>query len=131
MSDRSKGSALADEDGNDLSAHDQIDRGDITQEDVDFIGELFNFSVFVDAPKKQGFTKTFFKKATTAERRLSKIGSRVNVQTKEDDKVCPKCDQIAVNGPYDLDTARGLIPAHPRCRCAFIPAEGDDQEDDE
>jgi hypothetical protein len=45
----------------------------------------------------------------------------VNILTAGDDKVCEECQDIAADGPYDLDTARGLIPAHPNCRCAFIP----------
>ena len=45
----------------------------------------------------------------------------VNVLTAGDDRVCDECNDIAADGPYDLDTARGLIPAHPNCRCSFIP----------
>ena len=45
----------------------------------------------------------------------------VNVLTAGDDKVCQDCEDIAADGPYDLDQAKGLIPAHPNCRCAFIP----------
>jgi len=47
---------------------------------------------------------------------------RVNVETAEDDKVCPVCERISENGPYKIDRARSLIPAHVRCRCIFIPA---------
>lgn len=46
---------------------------------------------------------------------------RVNVETAEDDKVCTICLDIAEEGPYSINTARSLIPAHPRCRCAFVP----------
>jgi hypothetical protein len=45
----------------------------------------------------------------------------VDVLTAGDDKVCPQCESIAENGPYEISEARGLIPAHPNCRCAFIP----------
>ena len=45
----------------------------------------------------------------------------VNVLTAGDDLVCQDCEDIAGDGPYDLDTAKGLIPAHPNCRCAFVP----------
>jgi hypothetical protein len=45
----------------------------------------------------------------------------VNVLTAGDDRVCQDCEDIAADGPYDIDEARGLIPAHPNCRCAFIP----------
>lgn len=48
----------------------------------------------------------------------------VNVLTAGDDNVCEDCEDIAGDGPYTLDEAQGLIPAHPNCRCAFVP-EGD------
>lgn len=46
---------------------------------------------------------------------------KVNVLTAGDDRVCDDCDDIAADGPYDIDEARDLIPAHPNCRCAFVP----------
>jgi hypothetical protein len=46
---------------------------------------------------------------------------KVNVETAEDDKVCPICEDIADGGPYTINHARTLIPAHPRCRCIFVP----------
>lgn len=46
---------------------------------------------------------------------------RVNVRTAGDDDVCPVCEGIAEDGPYPINTARTLIPAHPNCRCAFVP----------
>jgi len=45
----------------------------------------------------------------------------VNVLTAGDDKVCQDCQDIAAEGPYTLDDAGELIPAHPNCRCAFVP----------
>lgn len=45
----------------------------------------------------------------------------VNVLTAGDDKVCQECEDIASDGPYELEEARDLIPAHPNCRCSFIP----------
>ena len=45
----------------------------------------------------------------------------VNVLTAGDDRVCQDCEDIAADGPYELAEARDLIPAHPNCRCAFIP----------
>lgn len=53
------------------------------------------------------------------ERELAALGM-VNVRTAGDDDVCPICEEIADAGPYTIDAARGLIPAHPRCRCGFI-----------
>lgn len=56
-----------------------------------------------------------------AEEKLSKL-KFVNVRTAGDDRVCPICEDIEEEGPYTIDMARSLIPAHPRCRCVFIPA---------
>lgn len=49
------------------------------------------------------------------------LGAKVRVRTAGDDDVCPVCEAIAENGPYKINTARALIPAHPRCRCTFVP----------
>jgi hypothetical protein len=55
--------------------------------------------------------------------RLLAIGAEyVNVLTAGDDLVCQVCEDISEEGPYSLDEAQGLIPAHPNCRCAFVPA---------
>ena len=48
-------------------------------------------------------------------------GDVVEVQTAGDDKVCPTCEAIAAAGPYSLDEALSLIPAHPACRCEIVP----------
>jgi hypothetical protein len=34
---------------------------------------------------------------------------------------CQVCEDISAAGPYSLDEAEGLIPAHVFCRCSFIP----------
>lgn len=40
--------------------------------------------------------------------------------TAGDDQVCPEC--AALEGrEYSIDEARGLIPLHPNCRCAWLP----------
>jgi hypothetical protein len=54
------------------------------------------------------------------ERELEALGE-VEVVTAGDDKVCPICQGISEDGPYEIDRARSLIPAHPHCRCAFVP----------
>jgi len=56
-----------------------------------------------------------------AQRELEKL-KLVNVLTAGDNKVCKICEAISENGPYKIDTARSLIPAHPNCRCVFVPA---------
>ena len=45
----------------------------------------------------------------------------VDVLTAGDEDVCPICEDISDDGPYDIDSAEGLIPAHPSCRCVLIP----------
>lgn len=57
-----------------------------------------------------------------AERAVEALGN-VSVQTAGDDLVCPICEDIEANSPYSIDEARSLIPAHPYCRCAFIPED--------
>lgn len=51
------------------------------------------------------------------------LGENVNVRTAGDFEVCPVCEQISEDGPYAINTARSLIPAHPHCRCQFVPAD--------
>jgi hypothetical protein len=59
-----------------------------------------------------------------AEKRLESTlgGNLIEVVTQEDDDVCDECLDIAADGPYTLDEAEGLIPAHSNCRCSFSPA---------
>jgi hypothetical protein len=57
------------------------------------------------------------------------LGGEVDVVTAGDFKVCQQCEDIADDGPYALDDARSLIPAHPSCRCVFVPT--DDSSDDD
>jgi hypothetical protein len=47
--------------------------------------------------------------------------SLVEVLTAGDDKVCEDCQDISEGGPYLIEEARDKIPAHPNCRCAFVP----------
>lgn len=59
-----------------------------------------------------------------SELRIAKaLGENVNVRTAGDYNVCPVCEQISEDGPYAINVARALIPAHPFCRCIFVPAE--------
>jgi hypothetical protein len=60
----------------------------------------------------------------TAELRVAQaLGENVNVRTAGDFEVCPTCEAISENGPYSINTARSLIPAHPHCCCTFVPAD--------
>jgi hypothetical protein len=54
-------------------------------------------------------------------KRKPKTTGLVEVLTAGDDDVCIVCQDIAENNPYTIAEARGLIPAHPWCRCAFVP----------
>jgi hypothetical protein len=60
-----------------------------------------------------------------AQRRLEATlggGGEVDVLTAGDEDVCFVCQDISDEGPYSLAEAESLIPAHPWCRCAFVPA---------
>jgi 8-oxo-dGTP pyrophosphatase MutT (NUDIX family) len=74
--------------------------------------------------KKPSKAKTQ-KKAESTQRRLEKAfgGGEVDVLTAGDNDVCDECQDISDSGPYSLDEAEALIPAHPNCRCAFVAAE--------
>jgi len=52
---------------------------------------------------------------------VEQVGVAVEWSTTGDEKVCEAC--AALEGiVLKIDEARGLIPRHPRCRCAWIPA---------
>jgi ADP-ribose pyrophosphatase YjhB (NUDIX family)/predicted dinucleotide-utilizing enzyme len=72
-----------------------------------------------DAKSKTVFPSS---KILKAEKKLQEL-EEVDVLTAGDDDVCQDCQDIADNGPYDIDEAESLIPAHPHCRCAFVPAD--------
>jgi hypothetical protein len=67
-------------------------------------------------------SKSTLNRIRRAQKKIEKLG-RVDVLTAGDDDVCPVCEEISENGPYTINKARKLIPAHPNCRCAFIPAD--------
>ena len=60
---------------------------------------------------------------------VEEVGVMVEWATASDDAVCPKC--AALEGVVlKLDEAKNLIPRHPNCRCAFIPANvGEDTDE--
>jgi hypothetical protein len=59
------------------------------------------------------------------DRRRRKVRNLVEVLTAGDDDVCQTCQDLADDGPYLISVARRLIPAHPNCRCAFVPWDDD------
>lgn len=52
---------------------------------------------------------------------ITELGVEVEHLTAGDDRVCPKC--AALNGKIykSVAEARGVIPVHPNCRCAWVP----------
>lgn len=58
---------------------------------------------------------------------VGEVGLLAEFATAGDQKVCPVCRELANKdlgngkGIYKLSEARGMIPAHPNCRCAWIP----------
>jgi SPP1 gp7 family putative phage head morphogenesis protein len=58
----------------------------------------------------------------------TQVGVQVEWATAGDDLVCPECEEME-GQIFDIDDAHGLIPLHPNCRCAFIPANvGEEQK---
>lgn len=52
---------------------------------------------------------------------VEEVGILAEWQTAGDERVCPECD--ALEGVVmTIDEARGMIPRHPQCRCAWVPA---------
>lgn len=51
---------------------------------------------------------------------ISEVGAMVEWSTAGDDQVCPICADLE-GKVFTIDEARGMIPQHPNCRCAWIP----------
>lgn len=56
---------------------------------------------------------------------VKEVGVAVEWSTAEDDLVCPLCESLN-DEVMPISSARALIPRHPNCRCAWIPAEEKD-----
>lgn len=52
---------------------------------------------------------------------VSELGVDVEWSTAGDGRVCPQCEEMD-GKVFDVDEAHGMIPMHPDCRCAFVPA---------
>lgn len=72
--------------------------------------------------RRQGLAAEEQRKEELTEARFGRVIGRLDVQTQGDDRVCDNCDAISANGPYGINEARSLIPAHPNCRCLFVAA---------
>jgi len=53
---------------------------------------------------------------------VEKVGVQVEWLTAGDDRVCEQCNELE-GAIFTIDEARDLIPRHPNCRCAWIPAD--------
>lgn len=51
---------------------------------------------------------------------IEEVGAEIEWKTAGDLKVCPKC-QLLEGKRFKISEARGRIPLHPNCRCAWIP----------
>ena len=52
---------------------------------------------------------------------VTEIGVMAEWSTARDDRVCPLCEALE-GSVMSVKEARGLIPRHAQCRCAFLPA---------
>ena len=51
---------------------------------------------------------------------VEEVGVLAEWSTAGDDRVCPQCSSLE-GQILTIKEARGLIPLHPNCRCAWIP----------
>lgn len=51
---------------------------------------------------------------------VEQLGLQVEFSTAGDDRVCPICARLE-GKVYSIDSASGVIPVHPQCRCAWLP----------
>lgn len=59
---------------------------------------------------------------------VEEVGVAVEWATAGDEQVCEECEPLE-GAVFKIDEVSGLIPRHPNCRCAFIPANlGEDRE---
>lgn len=59
---------------------------------------------------------------------VEEVGVAVEWSTAGDDRVCPLCEELE-RVVLKIDEARGMLPRHPQCRCAWVPANvGEDAE---
>lgn len=58
---------------------------------------------------------------TYEEAGLMGVGIQAEWRTAQDASVCDECEKASNSGPYSIAEARGMIPLHPNCRCAWVP----------
>ncbi len=60
---------------------------------------------------------------------VTEVGVAVEWSTAGDDRVCEECEPLE-GVVMKIEEARGMLPRHPNCRCAWIPANvGEDKDD--
>lgn len=47
----------------------------------------------------------------------------VDIVTMHDLRVCNTCLENEYNNPYPIDEVDGILPAHPYCRCIYVPSK--------
>lgn len=52
---------------------------------------------------------------------LAEVVGLAELITARDGRVCEVCKALERQGPIPLEEARGVIPVHPNCRCAWLP----------
>lgn len=57
---------------------------------------------------------------TYEEAGIQGVSAMSEFATAGDNKVCPKCEELD-GEEYTIQEARGVIPVHPNCRCAWLP----------
>lgn len=59
-----------------------------------------------------------------AEAGVEGVNVKAEFATAGDSRVCPECARLE-GKTYTIDESRGVIPVHPNCRCAWLPALDD------
>lgn len=60
---------------------------------------------------------------------VTEVGAAVEWTTAGDEQVCPKCAPLE-GVVLKISEARGMLPRHPNCRCAWLPALIGEEEPD-
>lgn len=50
----------------------------------------------------------------------SSVTAQIEFVSADDSRVCPRCSGLA-GRVFGVEEARGIIPVHPNCRCAWVP----------
>lgn len=51
---------------------------------------------------------------------IEEVTAQVEFSTAGDDRVCERCEGLE-GKVYKIEDARGVLPVHPNCRCAWLP----------